>query len=335
MNHDKGSFEPGPWGPGKKTHVEGVTLIDTSLSETAPRERGALRMIGRNAGVALMVSGIAFMGLGTLVNGGSKVAASPSITGGACSAPSASSVSDVFKNISTDQGCNNSEGQADFPITGWIAYNPGAATTVQLGDFYEGLSSHNFYWGAYTLTFGTCTDGAATSGTYNVTQGTGDYPSTVPTYSGVLATLTGGADGKSICPYSLTVQNEPSGHLNSSKNDLWIMTNGEAAQGHHTATESVKPPTIPGNETSTSTSTSTTTSTHTTTKTTTSTSTSTSTGTSTESVSASSTSTGGVQGINTPGTGGGSDGFFGIGLLLMISGGALAAGAVTRARQKK
>jgi len=196
--------------------------------------------------VALLLAGSAVWALSTAAP---AVAAPPG--GGGCATPSAPS--DVFKSISThttgssNQGtsCNDANGQADYPITGWIAYNPGAGTTVQLGDFYEGLSTHHFYWGVYSLTFGACTDGTAAAGSYNVTQNTGSYPQTMPTFTGTLATITGGADGNAICPYSLTVQNAPSGHLNSSKNDLWIAVNNQPLQGHHTATQSVGPPNLP------------------------------------------------------------------------------------------
>jgi hypothetical protein len=139
--------------------------------------------------------------------------------GGGCPPPGAP-VSDIFKNISTHTagsgsqgtGCNDASGQADYPITGWIAYDPGAGHTVQLAHFYEGLSTHRFYWGNYAMTFGPCTDGTAAPSSYMVAQNTGSYPQTLPTFTGTLATITGGADGTAICPYSLTVQNEPSGH---------------------------------------------------------------------------------------------------------------------------
>ena len=294
-------------------------MADTSAHDTTAGAR-LTRRAGHNAGIALTVAGIAFMGLGTLTGGSHAAAASP-ITGGLCLPQVAATVSDVQKNISTDQGCDVASGQADYPITGWLAYNPGAGTTVQLGDFYEGLSAHKFYSGAYSLTFGTCLDGSATSGNYTVTAGTGDYPNTMPTFSGTLATVTGGGiDGKVVCPYSLTVGSEPSvsgdgnDKLSSSKNDLWIASGNEATS-HHTATNSVKPPTIPNTTTSTSTSTTTS-------------------ATSTSGVSGSSTTTSSVQGVHTPGTGlGGSDLFFGGGLLLVISGIGLTATAVARRRR--
>jgi len=124
-----------------------------------------------------------------------------------------------------------------------VAYNPGAGSSVQLLDGYEGLSTHKFYWGTYVFclypTYGTV---SKTCSTYTVTENTGSYPQTPPTFSGTLPTITGGADGSFVAQYTLSVQNAPSGHLNSSKDDFWVIKNNVPVA--HTATQSVKPPTL-------------------------------------------------------------------------------------------
>jgi hypothetical protein len=186
------------------------------------------------------LSGLLAAGFVLALIGGGSLAAAPPPT--SCTAPS-HPVSGLTASIDTSGGCNNPNGTATYPVTGYVAYNPGAGTSVQLFNGYEGLSTHKFYWGTYVFclypTYGTVSQQCST---YTVTQNTGSYPNTVPTFSGTLPTITGGADGSFVAQYTLTVQNEPTGQLNSSKADFWVLKNGAAIA--HTATQSVKPPTL-------------------------------------------------------------------------------------------
>jgi hypothetical protein len=176
--------------------------------------------------------------LGLFATGGGSAAPPPT----SCPAPS-HPVSGLVASIDTSAGCNNPNGIARYPKTGWVAYNPGAGVGVQLVDGLEGLSTHKFYWGTYVFclypTYGSVSQ---TCSTYTVTQDTGSYPSTPPTITGTVPTITGGADGSFVAQYTLQVQNAPTGHLNSVKDDFWVIKNGSPVA--HTATQSVKPPTL-------------------------------------------------------------------------------------------
>src|SRR5215470_308936 len=80
------------------------------------------------------------------VSGGVTAAPPPT----SCPAPS-HPVSGLVASIDTNAGCNNPNGTAIYPKTGWVAYNPGAGVSVQLVDGMEGLSSNKFYWGTYVF----------------------------------------------------------------------------------------------------------------------------------------------------------------------------------------
>src|SRR5579884_211328 len=101
---------------------------------------------------------------------------------GSCSPPSL--VNGLSASIDTSGGCNNSNGQAGSPVTGWVADNPGAGQSVQLFAGLEGLSTHNFYSGAYVLCLAP-TDGSVSQkcSTFTVQAGTGSYPKTPPTFT--------------------------------------------------------------------------------------------------------------------------------------------------------
>ena len=179
---------------------------------------------------------------------GLALSGSSAVAAGVCTDPGVPG-SGMVISINTTTGCDQSGGQALFPITGYVAAKEAASTTYQVFPGYEALSAHKFYWGSYTLSF-TCTVGSGTSSSsLTITEGTGSYPGTPPSHTGTLPTLTTDASGGVDCAYSLTVQHEPSvtgtgsDKINSSKLDLWLENGGDFVD--HAATESVKPPTIP------------------------------------------------------------------------------------------
>jgi hypothetical protein len=173
------------------------------------------------------------------------------VSGGVTAAPPPTScpqpshpVSGLVASIDTNAGCNNPNGISLYPKTGWVAYNPGNGVTVQLVDGLEGLSVHSFYSGAYVFclypSYGTV---STTCSTYTVSPGTGSYPSTPPTLiTGSPPSITGGPDGSFVAQYTLQVEQAPTGHLNSVKDDFWVTVNGSPVA--HTATQAVKPPTL-------------------------------------------------------------------------------------------
>jgi hypothetical protein len=155
------------------------------------------------------------------------------------------------QNLNTTLGCDVVEGTS--LMSGYISDNglqPGQVVTLE--DAYEGLSSHLFYYGTYILTLN-CQSGtpSAASTTYSIVQGTGNYPGTPPTVIGTLPSVTADSSGNIVCAYTLAVESAPSGQLNSSKSDLWIVAGGSG----NTATASVKPPVLspsdPGDTTTT------------------------------------------------------------------------------------
>src|SRR5579864_6533224 len=146
--------------------------------------------------------------------------ASPALATGACTAPSGTGLQ---KNINTSDGCDQADGQADYPITGFIAFTGAAAnTTYTLEDVYQTLpdSSAVVYSGAYVLAL-TCSTGSGTDGSYNVAAGSSTYPSPPsPAPAGTLPTVTTNGSGDVVCSYSLTVGTAPVGDFASSRNDL-------------------------------------------------------------------------------------------------------------------
>jgi hypothetical protein len=123
-----------------------------------------------------------------------------------------------------------------------------ASTTYTAPDTIEGVGpTQLFVGGSYTLSFATtCALGSATSGTYTVVGGTSTYPTTPPTTSGTLATITSDASGNFNCDYTLTYPTVDSTnvgtcsqHLCSVKNDIWVMSG--TTRVTQTASFSVEP----------------------------------------------------------------------------------------------
>ena len=212
---------------------------ETTADGTATRRPSAQRTGRRFAPVkALSVAGSLTLSVGGLMTVSSVIASPANAVPAACTAPTGSGLQ---QNLNTTLGCDVIDGTS--LMSGFISdsgLDPNQHVTFE--DAYEGLSSHNFYYGAYSLTLN-CNPGAASPVTSNyvIEQGTGSYPLTPPTVSsGTLPVVTADSSGNIVCAYSLTVQTAPSGHLNSSKSDLWIVSGGSG----HTATTSVKPPVL-------------------------------------------------------------------------------------------
>ena len=203
----------------------------------APR-RGAFG--GRRLPV---VKALSLLGSMTLATGGlltvssvfvSSANASPAL----CGVPTGSGLQ---QNINTSLGCNVVDGTS--LMSGYISdtgLQPGQVLTLE--DAYEGLASHTFYYGNYTLVLG-CLSGTASPATSNyvIAPGSGSYPLTPPTITGgSLPQVTADSGGNVICTWALSVQYQPSGQLNSSKSDLWVISGGSG----NVATASVKPPVL-------------------------------------------------------------------------------------------
>ena len=190
---------------------------------------------------ALSVVGSLTLSVGGLMTVSSVIASPANAVPLSCTAPAGGG--GLQQNLNTTLGCDDSAGTSQ--MSGFISDSAlGSGQQVTFEDAYEGLSSHNFYYGAYSLTLN-CSSGSASPVTSNyvIEQGTGSYPSTPPTVlSGTLSKVTADSNGNILCAYSLSVQTAPSGHLNSSKSDLWIVAGGSG----HTATASVKPPVLDG-----------------------------------------------------------------------------------------
>ena len=212
---------------------------DNEVSTKVATGRSATRRTGlRFAPMkALSVVGSLTLSVGGLMTLSSLIASPANAAPASCTAPTGSGLQ---QNLNTTQGCDVVDGTS--LMSGYIS-DSGLAPDQQvtLEDAYEGLSSHLFYYGAYSLTLN-CAPGSASPVTSNyvIAQGTGSYPLTPPTVSGTLPTVTADSSGNIVCAYSLTVTSAPSGHLNSSKSDLWIVAGGSG----HTATTSVKPPVL-------------------------------------------------------------------------------------------
>ncbi|HEX4863689.1 MAG TPA: hypothetical protein VFV02_06430, partial [Acidimicrobiales bacterium] len=198
---------------------------DTTTDGTAVRRAAAQRSGRRFAPVkALSVAGSLTLSVGGLMTVSSVIASPANAVPAACTAPTGSGLQ---QNLNTTLGCDVIDGTS--LMSGYISdtgLDPNQQVTLE--DAYEGLSSHNFYYGAYSLTLN-CDPGTASPVTsnYAIEQGTGSYPLTPPTVSsGSLPTVTADSSGNFVCTYSLTVETAPTGHLNSSKSDLWIVAGG-------------------------------------------------------------------------------------------------------------
>jgi hypothetical protein len=166
---------------------------------------------------------------------------------GACTAPDPNSAPSggVIKSINTTAGCDVADGNALYPVTGYIAVNGLTAnTTYSLLDIYQQIPANTaqVYFGAYSVTL-TPTVGSATDGAYTVLAGAATYPTLPATLPvGTLPTITTDGNGDAVVAYSLTVGASP-GDSASSRNDVWVL-DGDNAAVTHAATQSVKPPTV-------------------------------------------------------------------------------------------
>jgi hypothetical protein len=186
---------------------------------------------------------LAALGMGSACLSGWVALSLSGVSGAAivvpCVAPSVPS-SGLVVSINTSLGCDVTSGVADYPITGYV----GAASSGQLLLGFEALSAHKFYWGTYVVSFPSCVVGSATGSTYSLTEGTGVYPTTLPTVTGTLPSITGPA----VCAYSVTVQHVPTvtgvgnDKINSAKIDAWLISGGDVIG--NAATASVGPPTV-------------------------------------------------------------------------------------------
>jgi hypothetical protein len=217
------------------THPENETTADGTAKCRPIARRSGQRFAPVRA---LSVAGSLTLSVGGLMTVSSVIASPANAVPAACTAPTGSGLQ---QNLNTTLGCDVIDGTS--LMSGFISdsgLDPNQQVTFE--DAYEGLSSHNFYYGAHSLTLN-CNPGAASPVTSNyvIEQGTGSYPLTPPTVSsGTLPVVTADSSGNIVCAYSLTVQTAPSGHLNSSKSDLWIVAGGSG----QTATTSVKPPVL-------------------------------------------------------------------------------------------
>jgi hypothetical protein len=126
-----------------------------------------------------------------------------------------------------------------------------ANTTYNLVDVMETLGTdHQFVGGSYSLNFaGTCTAGSGTGGSYTV-NGTAPiistYPSSPPSTSGTLPTITADGSGNFNCNYTVsyptidgTNDSTCGQHLCSARNDLFVMSGDSVVT--QTASFSVEP----------------------------------------------------------------------------------------------
>jgi len=187
---------------------------------------------------------LAALGMGSACLSGWVALSLSGVSGAAivtpCTAPSVPAAGAVVISINTSLGCDVTSGTADYPLTGYVGV--GSAGQLLLG--FEALSAHKFYSGTYVVSFPSCTVGSGTGGTYNLTAGTGTYPTTPPTVTGTLPSFAGPA----VCAFSLTVGSAPTvsgvgnDKINSAKIDAWLLSGGDVIG--NAATASVGPPTL-------------------------------------------------------------------------------------------
>jgi hypothetical protein len=153
----------------------------------------------------------------------------------------------VSKNIDTDGGCDNSNGTATFPVTGFITLNfPNASSRATGVDAFQAKPSQVYMSGSYSVTLSHCTGGISSSGTYQV--GSGNQFPTPPTNAGgttysasnsPLSFTATAAGGSVSCAYSVTSTGAfPRGTV-SMTNDIFVFFS-DGTSGHF-ASESVKP----------------------------------------------------------------------------------------------
>jgi hypothetical protein len=153
----------------------------------------------------------------------------------------------VSKNIDTDAGCDNSNGTAPFPVTGFVTINfPSASSQATGVDAFQAKPSQVYMSGSYSVMFSRCTGGTANGGTYQV--GSGNQFPTPPTNAGgttynasnsPLSFTSTAAGGSVSCAYSVTSTGAfPNGTV-SMTNDIFVFfSDGSSGQF---ASQSVKP----------------------------------------------------------------------------------------------
>jgi hypothetical protein len=150
----------------------------------------------------------------------------------------------------TTTGSTANGGNMTNPTSGTITFTgltPG--TTYNVEDVLQALpvgqNTAGFYTGTYTLAFTSCTAGSGIGSTYTVTSATGSYPSSPPTTSGTLPTITASDTGTVSCNYTLTFTvTSPtlSGSIASTRNDFFVLNQLTGAVVTQVASMSVGPP---------------------------------------------------------------------------------------------
>jgi hypothetical protein len=136
------------------------------------------------------------------------------------------------KSINTTAGCAQPGvpppvgGTATNPATGYIQITmPAGVTTATLLDVFQAVGTGDnstFYMGSYTVSFGSCTGGTATGGTYVVGTG-GTYPGTPPTTTGTLPIYTASTAGGTVtCAYTVLYSGTAPTTGHSFRNDVFV-----------------------------------------------------------------------------------------------------------------
>jgi len=209
--------------------VGGILTCDFSVVNT-----GALSP----ATLAVPNDLFAFFGDGTSASSAARVACGPPTAGGSGA---------VSKNIATDGGCDDSNGTATYPVTGFITLTfPTASSRATGVDAFQAKPSQVYVSGSYSVTFSHCTGGTSSGGTYQV--GSGNQFATPPTNAGgttysaansPLSFTATAAGGSVSCAYSVTSTGAfPNGTV-SMTNDIFVFfSDGTSGQF---ASESVRP----------------------------------------------------------------------------------------------
>jgi hypothetical protein len=167
--------------------------------------------------------------------------------GVACGPPTAGGSGEVSKNIDTNSGCDNSNGTAAYPVTGFITIHVPSSSPQATGvDAFQAKPSQSYVSGSYTISFTNCTGGAASNGAYQI--GSGNQFPTPPTHaSGTtyrastspLSFTATTAGGSVSCAYSITTTGTLPADSVSMTNDIFVFfSDGTSGQF---ASQSVKP----------------------------------------------------------------------------------------------
>lgn len=163
------------------------------------------RTSSRGAGTVLRRISAAGLLLSTLAVGAVLTAAPAQGQVAACAAPTAPAEGAMAKNIDTTLGCDNPDGAATNPATGYFAINmPATTTTAGLIDYFQG--GGQTFFGTYTLTFSNCAGGSATGGTYTLS----DPASPGGGFTGQPGAVTADTPGGTVsCAYSVSYSGTP------------------------------------------------------------------------------------------------------------------------------